>query len=244
MIPSAAKDEAFSRRGSNNTRRRQPPRVEDTRDEVAGVELIRSHPIGDRDGRGDEHRVGYIAERTVEESPGRSQGTRGILLIWLGKSLRPVATTAACCCASMGSISGTGFAEDDRLVGHAGDAIAGQEIGGGDADKYLGPDRTSRRAPVRLSILVLATSQSILPPRCIRNMRSETLRTVKPSKASIAVVIATEWATSLALQLTSTTSIVGWDSATSSAVMAPRPRRRQPTAPQLQSVRWAIRRER
>jgi hypothetical protein len=81
----------------------------------------------------------------------------------------------------MGSISGTGFAEDDRLVGHAGDAIAGQEIGGGDADKYLGPDRTSRRAPVRLSILVLATSQSILPPRCIRNMRSETLRTVKPS---------------------------------------------------------------
>jgi hypothetical protein len=139
-------------------------RVEDTRDEVAGVELIRSHPIGDRDGRGDEHRVGYIAERTVEESPGRSQETRGILLIWLGKSLRPVATTAACCCASMGSISGTGFAEDDRLVGHAGDAIAGQEIGGGDADKYLGPDRTSRRAPVRLSILVLATSQCRMVP--------------------------------------------------------------------------------
>jgi hypothetical protein len=43
----------------------------------------------------------------------------------------------------------------------------------------------------------------------------------KPSKASIAVVIASEWATSLALQLTWTTSIVGWDSATSSAVIAP-----------------------
>jgi hypothetical protein len=35
------------------------------------------------------------------------------------------------------------------------------------------------------------------------------------------VVIATEWTPSLALQLTSTTSIVGWESATSSAVMAP-----------------------
>ncbi len=41
---------------------------------------------------------------------------------------------------------------------------------------------------------------SILPPRCSRNVRSETLRTLKPSRAAMALVIDSEWATSLALQ--------------------------------------------
>ena len=62
---------------------------------------------------------------------------------------------------------------------------------------------------------------SILPPRCSRKVRSETLRTLKPSWASMALVIDSEWATSLALQDTSTTSICGCDSTTSSAVIAP-----------------------
>src|SRR4029450_745587 len=62
---------------------------------------------------------------------------------------------------------------------------------------------------------------SILPPKCSRKVRSDTFRTLKPSSAAIAFVIDSECATSLALQLTSTTSMLGCDSATSSAVIAP-----------------------
>ena len=62
---------------------------------------------------------------------------------------------------------------------------------------------------------------SILPPRCSRKVRSDTFRTLKPSSAAIALVIDSECATSLALQLTSTTSMLGCDSATSRAVIAP-----------------------
>jgi hypothetical protein len=117
-----------------------PGRVEDTGDDVAGVELIRSHPIGDRDGRGDEHRVGYIAEPTVEESPEEAREREDIVDL-VGEVAAPRGDDGG----MLLRLQGVDLrhwickAEDDRLVGHADDVFAGQQIGGGDADEYVGP---------------------------------------------------------------------------------------------------------
>src|SRR6185312_8856519 len=62
---------------------------------------------------------------------------------------------------------------------------------------------------------------SSLPPRCNRKVRSETLRTCTPGRASMAAEIASAWSASDASQLTSTTITSGRDSTTSSAVSDP-----------------------
>ena len=61
-----------------------------------------------------------------------------------------------------------------------------------------------------------------LPPRCSRNVRSETLRTRTPGSASSAAVISSAWDSLSALQLMSTTRISSWAaSTTSNAVTTP-----------------------
>src|SRR5690606_37986457 len=62
---------------------------------------------------------------------------------------------------------------------------------------------------------------SILPPRCMRNVRSLTLWTVTPSTASKASTIAWAWLVSRAAQVTSIRSRSRPEEFTSSAVTAP-----------------------
>ena len=59
---------------------------------------------------------------------------------------------------------------------------------------------------------------SILPPRCSRNVRSETLRTSTPSSAVSASTTWSAWPASAVSQVRSTITLVGSESTTSSAV--------------------------
>src|SRR4051812_13952400 len=59
---------------------------------------------------------------------------------------------------------------------------------------------------------------SILPPRCSRNVRSETLRTSTPSSASSALTTWSAWPESAVSQVRSTITPTGSESTTSSAV--------------------------
>src|SRR5690349_6998358 len=59
---------------------------------------------------------------------------------------------------------------------------------------------------------------SILPPRCSRNVRSETLRTSTPSSSSSVLTTWSAWLESAVSQVRSTSTRVGSESTTSSAV--------------------------
>ena len=90
-------------------------RVEHAGHDVAGVELVRAHAVRDGLGGRHQHRGGDVAGRRVEQ-PAEQPGKASTLLIWLGKSLRPVATTVACLAASIGWISGSGLARANTMA--------------------------------------------------------------------------------------------------------------------------------
>ena len=72
--------------------------------------------------------------------PRKTPGKTSTLLIWLGKSLRPLATTAACSDAAdrvdLGDRVGQG--EDDAALGHGGDVVAGQDVRSRHPDEDVG----------------------------------------------------------------------------------------------------------
>ena len=72
--------------------------------------------------------VEVISADRASSSPRKTPGKASTLLIWLGKSERPVATTAAYLVASAGSTSGSGLASAKTIepVGHRGHVVAGQ----------------------------------------------------------------------------------------------------------------------
>ncbi len=61
----------------------------------SGAQVGGDH-LGDRLGRGHLHALGDPGRAARPAHPGRCPGNASTLLIWLGKSLRPVATIAAC----------------------------------------------------------------------------------------------------------------------------------------------------
>ena len=77
-----------------------------------------------------------LASRAPRNTPGKTR----LLFIWLGKSLRPVPTTAApAAAARSGMISGTGVGhgEDDRVLGHGGDHFGSNHVCDGEADENV-----------------------------------------------------------------------------------------------------------
>ena len=73
---------------------------------------------------------GVMSEAPASSSPRKKPGKASTLLIWLGKSLRPVATTAACLEATAGSISGrrVGHGEHDGVLGHRGNLFLADHV--------------------------------------------------------------------------------------------------------------------
>ena len=65
-----------------------------------------------------------IAVAPASMAPRNTPGKASTLLIWLGRSLRPVATTAACRAATSGSTSGVGLARENTIAPGAIDATA------------------------------------------------------------------------------------------------------------------------
>ena len=55
----------------------------------------------------------------TSNAPRKMPGNASTLLIWLGKSERPVATTRACRCATSGCTSGVGFASPKMIASGA-----------------------------------------------------------------------------------------------------------------------------
>ena len=114
--------------------------VEDARDDVVGVPLVvgrRRRPA--RTPRRAAPTRG-IAWLWASSRPRNTPGKASTLLIWLGKSLRPVATTAAWRRAIVGSISGSGLARANTIARGAIDATSclGQDVGRGHPDEHVG----------------------------------------------------------------------------------------------------------
>ena len=80
-----------------------------------------------------------IAVACTSKAPRKIPGNASTLLIWLGKSERPVATTRACRCATLGMHLRVRVRqpEDDRLVGHQRDHLLGHRAAR-DADVDVG----------------------------------------------------------------------------------------------------------
>ena len=80
-----------------------------------------------------------IAVACTSKAPRKMPGNASTLLIWLGKSERPVATTRACRCATSGCTSGFGLARPKMIAsgGHPGDVLLGHGAAG-DADVDVG----------------------------------------------------------------------------------------------------------
>ena len=75
----------------------------------------------------------------ASRAPRKMPGNASTLLIWLGKSLRPVATTAAYRAATSGCTSGVGFARAKTIAPVAMPATAASPIvPAGDADEHVG----------------------------------------------------------------------------------------------------------
>ena len=55
----------------------------------------------------------------TSKAPRKMPGNASTLLIWFGKSERPVATTRACRCATSGCTSGSGFARPKMMASSA-----------------------------------------------------------------------------------------------------------------------------
>src|ERR1700694_4746936 len=60
-----------------------------------------------------------ILRAPASNAPRNTPGNASTLLIWFGKSLRPVATTAACFAATSGWISGSGFDSANTIASGA-----------------------------------------------------------------------------------------------------------------------------
>ena len=60
-----------------------------------------------------------IAVARTSKAPRKMPGKASTLLIWFGKSDRPVATTRACRCATSGCTSGVGLASPKMIASSA-----------------------------------------------------------------------------------------------------------------------------
>ena len=103
-------------------------------------------------------------------SPRKTPGNTSTLLIWLAKSERPVATTAACRAAMSGSISGTGLAIAKTMLSGAIDSTsASVRMSGAETPrKTSAPRSASDSVPVTSSGLVLRRD-----PRVVRVLAGE-----------------------------------------------------------------------
>ena len=117
-----------------------------------------------------------IAVAWTSNAPRKIPGKASTLLIWFGKSERPVATTAGVPVRDLGVDLGVGLAsaEDDRVVGHRGDDLLGHRAAG-DADVDVGAGHGRRRAlPVRPSGSAVSRASACLTGGEVRRPECET----------------------------------------------------------------------
>ncbi len=96
-----------------------------------------------------------IVDARTSRAPRNTPGNASTLLIWFGKSERPVATTRACLRATSGRISGVGLDRANTIESRAMDATA--------ASDSVEPDR-----PMKTSAPASASSvEPVNPPRLV-----------------------------------------------------------------------------
>ena len=102
-----------------------------------------------------------MSRALASSKPRNTPGKASTLLIWLGSSLRPVATTAACRRASAGSTSGSGLASAKTIKPAAIVAMSSpRKIAGALTPMRMSaPASASRSVPVTACSLVCSTSQ-------------------------------------------------------------------------------------
>ncbi len=93
--------------------------------------------------------------------PRKKPGNANTLLIWFGKSLRPVPTTAACRCACSGSTSGSGLARASTMPRGAMVAMSSplSRFGAETPMKTSAPASPSRSVPEHPLALVFSAIQ-------------------------------------------------------------------------------------
>ena len=124
----------------------------------------------------------------ASSSPRKIPGKASTLLIWLGSSLRPVATIAAWRRATTGSISGSGFARAKTIasVRHHLEVLFADDIGTRDADEDVGTHhRVDQVAPALLAVGVLGEPATRLVERLV--VLVEDAATIEPDDVADAL---------------------------------------------------------
>src|ERR1700733_10425129 len=100
----------------------------------------------------------------ASSAPRNTPGKASTLLIWFGKSLRPVATIEACLAAASGWTSGSGFDNANTMLFGAMVAISSSGTTPPETPrKTSAPSSASTMPPVRSSLLVRAASSALTP---------------------------------------------------------------------------------
>src|SRR5690606_37752797 len=126
--------------------------VEHARDDVVGVELVLGDHIGQRL-RGGQHHLGVDGAGLGVQQTAEDAREHQHVVDLVGKSERPVATTAAVWRAIAGSTSGSGFASANTIAPSAiaATSSAPSTFGAETPMKTSAPRTACRSVPVRFS---------------------------------------------------------------------------------------------
>ena len=113
-------------------------RVEHRRDDVVGSEVVAAAPRAMASAAAT-FMFSVIFRAPASSAPRKTPGKASTLLIWFGKSERPVAMTAATSPDQLGPDLGVGVrhGEHDRVGRHADDVVAGDQVRSGQPDEHV-----------------------------------------------------------------------------------------------------------